>query len=278
MRNLLLFIARFHLFFIFVLLQTVSFSLYIRQNHFQKAIFFNTSNQITGSFYQGVSDVEEYFALRGINDKLQEENARLRSLLKESEYIDTSAFTLKQDSSLRQKYTYIPADVVRNTVNLKNNFLTLNIGSNHGVREEMGVISTKGVVGIVHKVSPNFCTVISLLNSNIRIAPKIDSVLNQGSLVWDGRSPQYAVLEDVNAYFRIKEKMEVVTSNLSSVFPENIPIGVIEELYVPSGEDFFKIKVKLHTNFDNLHKVYVVENLLKPEQDLLEQSSTVGNN
>lgn len=278
MRNLLLFIARFHLFFIFVLLQTVSFSLYIRQNHFQKAIFFNTSNQITGSFYQGVSDVEEYFALRGINDKLQEENARLRSLLKESEYIDTSAFTLKQDSSLRQKYTYIPADVVRNTVNLKNNFLTLNIGSNHGVREEMGVISSKGVVGIVHKVSPNFCTVISLLNSNIRIAPKIDSVLNQGSLVWDGRSPQYAVLEDVNAYFRIKEKMEVVTSNLSSVFPENIPIGVIEELYVPSGEDFFKIKVKLHTNFDNLHKVYVVENLLKPEQDLLEQSSTVGNN
>lgn len=278
MRNLLLFIARFHLFFIFVLLQTVSFSLYIRQNHFQKAIFFNTSNQITGSFYQGVSDVEEYFALRGINDKLQEENARLRSLLKESEYIDTAAFTLKQDSSLRQKYTYIPADVVRNTVNLKNNFLTLNIGSNHGVREEMGVISSKGVVGIVHKVSPNFCTVISLLNSNIRIAPKIDSVLNQGSLVWDGQSPQYAVLEDVNAYFRIKEKMEVVTSNLSSVFPENIPIGVIEELYVPSGEDFFKIKVKLHTNFDNLHKVYVVENLLKPEQDLLEQSSTVGNN
>ncbi len=278
MRNLLLFIARFHLFFIFVLLQTVSFSLYIRQNHFQKAIFFNTSNQITGSFYQGVSDVEEYFALRGINDKLQEENARLRGILKESEYIDTAAFTLKQDSSLRQKYTYIPADVVRNTVNLKNNFLTLNIGSNHGVHEEMGVISSKGVVGIVHKVSPNFCTVISLLNSNIRIAPKIDSVLNQGSLVWDGRSPQYAILEDVNAYFRIKENMEVVTSNLSSVFPENIPIGVIEELYVPSGEDFFKIKVKLHTNFDNLHKVYVVENLLKPEQDLLEQSTSGGNN
>lgn len=278
MRNLLLFIARYHLFFIFVLLQSVSFSLYIRQNHFQKAIFLNASNTVTGEFYTGVSNVEEYFSLRSINNDLQEENARLRTLLKDSKYVDTNTFKQKTDTGLHQKYNYIPADVVRNTVNLKNNFITLNVGSNHGIREEMGVISSNGVVGVVHKVSPNFCTVMSLLNSNLRIAPKIDSVLNQGSLQWDGRSSQYISLNEVNAYYKIKEKMEVVTSNLSSIFPENIPIGYIEELYVPSGENFYKIKVKLHTNFDNLRKVYVVENLLKPEQDQLEETTNLGNN
>lgn len=275
MRNLLLFLARFHLFFIFVLLQVVSFSLYIRHNHYQKAIFLSTSNQVTGNFYQGVTNVEEYFALQDENDKLQQENARLRALLLESQYIDTSSFTLKADTGLNQKYLYIPADVVRNTTHLKNNYITLNIGSNHGITEDMGVISPQGVVGIVHKVSTNFCTVISVLNSFALIPPKIDSVLNNGSIKWDGIDARYAVLKDINMHVPLKEGMEIVTSNLSRVFPENIPIGVLEEAYVPQGENFYNTKVKLHTNFENLYKVYVVKNLYAQEQDTLEKKSNI---
>lgn len=275
MRNLLLFLSRFHVFFIFVLLQVASFSLYIRQNHYQKAAFVTSANSVTGSFYEGVSNVEGYFALQGENQKLQEENARLRALLIESQYIDTSTFTLKTDSALNQKYLYIPADVVRNTTNLKNNYITLNIGSRHGVAADMGVISPEGVVGIVHKVSPNFCTVISLLNSHALIPPKIDSVLNNGSVKWDGKDARYAVLKDINMHVPLKKGMEIVTSNLSAVFPENIPIGTLEEAEVPQGENFYKTKVRLHTNFENLRKVYVVQNLYTTEQDTLEKISNI---
>lgn len=275
MRNLLLFLARYHLFFIFVLLQLASFTLYIRHNHYQKSKFLSTSNAVTGEFYETVSDVEEYFALRSTNNSLQEENARLRARLRESQYIDTSTFQLKTDSSLHQKYMYIPARVVRNTVNLKNNYITLNVGRNHGVAEDMGVISPEGVVGLVHKVSANFCTVISLLNTHALIPPKIDSVLNNGSIKWDGKDARYAELRDINMHVPLKEGMEVVTSNLSTVFPENVPIGVIEEAYVPQGENFYRARVKLHTNFENLQKVYVVENLFKAEQDTLERKSNI---
>lgn len=275
MRNLLLFLARFHLLFIFVLLQVVGFALYIQHNHYQKAIFLSTSNRVTGEFYDGVNSVEEYFALQSENEKLQYENARLRALLKESLYIDTSSFVLKTDSALNQKYLYIPAEVVRNTTHLKNNYITLNVGSRHGVKEDMGVISPEGVVGIVHKVSPNFSTVISMLNSYALIPPKIDSVLNNGSIKWDGKSSSYVVLEDINMHIPIKEGMEVVTSNLSKVFPENVPIGVLEEVVLPEGGNFYETKVKLHTNFDNLQKVYVVENLYAIEQDTLEKKSNI---
>lgn len=275
MRNLLLFLSRFHVFFIFILLQVVSFSLYIRSNNYQKAIFVSTANNVTGNFYQGVSNVEEYFALQGENEKLQNENAQLRALLKESQYIDTATFTLKTDTFLRQKYLYIPAEVVRNTTHLKNNYITLNVGSAHGIKEDMGVISPEGVVGIVHKVSTNFSTVISVLNSYALIPPKIDSVLNNGSIKWDGKSPNYVVLEDINMHIPIKQGMEIVTSNLSKVFPENIPIGVLEEVILTEGGNFYETKVKLHTNFSNLQKVYVVENLFALEQDTLEKTSNI---
>jgi rod shape-determining protein MreC len=278
MRNLLLFIARYHLFFLFVILQSTSFYLYIRQNHFQKAIVLTTSNQVTGNYYQGVASVKEYFSLQRTNNELQAENARLRSLLQESRFADTAKFTLKTDSFLRQKYTYIPAEVVRNTVNLKNNFLTLNVGSRHGIEEDMGVIGPDGVVGIVQKVSANFCTAISLLNPNARIPPKVDSVLNSGSVKWDGKNPRYVSLEDINMHVPLTKGRTVTTSSLSAVFPENIPIGIIEDLYIPPGENFYKIKVKLFTNFENLNKVYVVKNLLRNEQDTLETQSAIDRN
>lgn len=275
MRNLLLFLSKFHVFFIFILLQVISFSLYIRSNHYQKAIFVSTANDVTGNFYQGVSNVEEYFALQSENEKLQNENAKLRALLKESQYVDTATFTLKTDTFLKQKYLYIPAEVVRNTTHLKNNYLTLNIGSAHGVKEDMGVISPEGVVGIVHKVSTNFCTVISVLNSYALIPPKIDSVLNNGSIKWDGKDASYVVLEDINMHIPLKQGMEIVTSNLSKVFPENIPIGKLEEVNLPEGGNFYETKVKLHTNFNNLQKVYVVQNLYALEQDTLERTSNI---
>ncbi len=275
MRNLLLFLARFHLFFVFVALQIISFTLYIQHNHYQKAIFLSTSNEVTGNFFEGVSSVEEYFSLQSENQKLQQENAQLRALLQESQYIDTATFTLKTDTALHQKYLYIPAEVVRNTTHLKNNYMTLNVGSRHGIKEDMGVISPQGVVGIVHKVSANFCTVISLLNSYALIPPKIDSVLNNGSIKWDGKDARYAVLKDINMHVPLKEGMEIVTSNLSKVFPENIPIGTLEEAYVPQGENFYNTKVKLHTNFENLYKVYVVHNLYAAEQDTLEGKSNI---
>jgi len=276
MRNLLLFLARFHLFFIFVLLQVVSFSLYIRHNHYQQAIFISTSNQVTGNFYQGISSIEAYFSLQDENDKLHQENARLRALLVKSQYIDTAIFTLKADTTLHQKYLYIPAEVVRNTTHLKNNYITLNIGSKHGVKEDMGVISPQGIVGIVHKVSTYFCTVISLLNSFTLIPPKIDSVLNNGSIKWDGNDARYAVLKDINMHIPLKKGMEIVTSNLSSIFPENIPIGILEEAYIPEGENFYTTKVKLHTNFENLYKVYVIQNLYAQEQDTLEKKYNIN--
>lgn len=275
MRNLLLFIARYHLFFIFLLLQGISLFLIVQQNYYQRAVFVNTSNQVTGQFYQRVSDVKEYFSLRTVNDELAAENARLRAQLKESQYVDTSKFGVKEDTTLHQKYTYIDADVIRNTVNFKNNYLTLNRGSKHGVIEGMGVISSEGVAGTVYKVSTNFCTVISLLNTNTRIPPKIEGNNYFGTLTWDGKDPRFASLTDISMHVPVKEGQRVVTSNYSKIYPENIPIGTIETKYVPPGENFYKIKVRLFTNFETLRKVYIVKNLLQAEQDTLERRSDI---
>lgn len=275
MRNLLLFIARYHLFILFILLQVVAISIYVREHGHSKAVFFNTSNQVTGTYYQTIADITRYFSLPRVNRELADENARLRAMLKESQYADTGILRLKQDSTLRQKYLYISAEVLRNTVNYKNNFLTLNRGSRHGITEGMGVISPNGVVGMVHKVSQNFCSVLSLLNSNTRIPPKIADSNYFGTLVWEGKDPRYASLIEVNMHVPVKVGQQVSTSGYSSVYPENIPIGVIEEKNLMPGSNFYNLKVKLYTSFQNLKKVYIVKNLYRAEQDSLENNPNI---
>lgn len=275
MRNLLLFFVRYHLLFLFLALQGISLYIYIQYNNYQRSVFYNSSNYVVGQFYQRVNNVKSYFNLRTVNNDLAEENARLRALLKESQYIDTSTFRLKEDTTLHQKYMYIDADVIRNTVNLKNNFITLNRGSVHGITEGMGVISSKGVVGKIHTVSANFCTVLSLLNPNTRIPPKIEGNDYFGTLTWDGDNPSFATLNEINMHAPVKEGQRVVTSGYSNIYPENIPIGTIEEKFVPPGENFYKIKVRLFTNFETLQKVYIIKNLLQAEQDTLEKRSNI---
>lgn len=273
MRLLFLLLWRNNFTLLFLILQVFCIYLLVQNNKFQNASVLNATNAGVAKAMEGVSYVQEYVHLRENNENLATENAQLRTLLKDAAYDQDSTRILVNDSSQKQQYAYVTAKVINNSINRRNNYLTLNKGSMEGIRPEMGVITSSGVVGIVQQVSEHYCTVMSLLHNKTRISAMIQRNNFFGSLAWDGSDPSIATLNEIDKTVPVQKGDTIVTTSFSSIFPAGIMIGKVEEARLKPGSNFHEIRVKLATRFDNLSYVYIVDNLLKNEQRDLETKS-----
>jgi rod shape-determining protein MreC len=222
--------------------------------------------EISGNF-------KDYFSLKRANEELSRENAFLRAQLPANLVAADAVIgfgAIVGDSGM-VLYNYQPAKVINNTINRRHNHITINKGSRHGVVQDMGVISARGIVGVVRHVSPRYSTVISVLNTQFRASAKLRETNYFGSLTWDGSSWMHMTLSEIPAHAPISAGDAVVTSGYSTIFPEGILVGTIESFYLNKGEGFYDIKVKLSVDFKNLTYVEVVEIPSALEQKELEK-------
>lgn len=273
MRLLFLLLWRNNFTLLFILLQSFCIYLLITNSYYQQATVLNASNSAVAKTMEGVNYVKEYIHLRENNEYLAQENAALRNQLRAAAYVSDTTHTLVADTARKQQYTYITAKVINNSVNHRSNYITLNRGSLQGVRPEMGVITSFGVVGIVKQVSPHYCTVISLLHKDTRISAMIKANGFFGSLVWDGDDPAVATLNEIDKTVPVHKGDTIITTTYSKIFPEGVLLGTVFEDKTKPGSSFHEIRVKLSTRFDNLNYVYIVDNLLKNEQQALEDGN-----
>lgn len=273
MRNLIVFLTRNYYIILFLFLETISIFFLIQNNHFQRAHFLNSSNAISGSIYETYSDITDYFGLKKVNKKLAEENVLLRNQLRRSFTYETTASFKVNDPLHKQQYVYLVAKVVNNSTNRKKNYLTLNAGSKQGVKTEMAVICSDGIVGIVRDVSDNFCSVMSVLHDNTRIPVNIKKFGENAILTWNGNDEWHASMERIPSHLQLSKGDTVVTSSYSSIFPEGIKVGTIENFEKIAGNTFYNVTIKLSTDFSRLSYVNVVNNLMKDEQTTLEKTT-----
>lgn len=276
MSTLLQLLTRLGSFFIFLFLEGICIYLVVRYNEGQERIFINSTNIIAGKLTEQSDRLHRFFSLSTENTRLLAENARLRAQIASAQYPDQlqrdSAIVLSPDSLVLQQYTFTGAEVVGNSVTLRNNMITLNRGSRHGIRPKMGVITENGVVGIVRQVGRHFSSVMSILHAQSRISARIRGERYFGSLVWQGPDHRFIALEDVPKYAQIAVGDTIETSGYSELFPAEILIGTIAAYSLPPGESNYKISVKLTADLARVQYVYVVNNLFQPELDSLLQA------
>lgn len=272
MRNILVFLVKYHVLLSFLLLEGIAMSLTIGGSTLHSTAWFRSSNAFVGGIHAFNSNVTEYFRLSVVNRELAEENALLRGMLRSSQYIsaDSCDAVMISDTVYYQRYTYIPATVVRLTVTRQTNHMTIDRGSDQGVRPEMAVISAGGVVGVVRDVSKNFATVLPLIHRKSSISARLREPGYLGALRWDGKNPQLLQLHDIPVHVPLQRGMEVETSGLSAMFPEGLTIGTVDDFEENTGENFHSITVRLNTDPRTLHTVYVVNNRMREEQLELE--------
>jgi rod shape-determining protein MreC len=271
-RTILNFAIKNYYYLLFVALQVLCVLLILRNRNFQSTSIFNSANAVSAKSYQMVSNTKEYLALKEENQKLAIENATLKNLIRSKSYelVRVSTMT-KNDTLYKQKYIYLAAKIINNSTNLRSNYLTLNVGSEQGIVHDMAIINSEGIVGVVKDVSKNFSSALSILHKDVRVNCKLKKDGSYGPLSWD-KDDDYetATLTDIPLHARFKEKDTIVTSALSSIFPEGIMVGTVKSFERKSGDSFFTIKVKLATQYKKLNHVYVIKNVFKAEQDSLQ--------
>ncbi len=272
MRNILRFILKYHFLLLFLFLEVLSFYLVINYNDLHKEQFLNSSGRVATSLFEVSSSFSDHFSLKRANAELSRENALLRSQL--------FNYDSKKNSSLDYEnlevdtiVNFIPSKVVNNSVNKLHNYLTIDKGLNDGIKPGMGVISARGLVGITRNVSKNYATITSLLNTQIKISSKLRDSHYFGTLYWSGQSIKHATLSEIPSHAEVEIGDAVVTSGFSSIFPENILIGTIEDFELNRGKGFYDITVRLSVDFSNLTYVETIDNYRKEERLQLENKT-----
>ena len=243
---------------LFLLLLVLSFLMTIQSHSYHKSKIISSANFFTGGIYQRINNIDEYFGLKAQNEELAKENARLKSLL----FNQKDTTKLPQIDSIKgvNKINIIVSKVIRNPYSTLENYITINNGEASGIKPNMGVINSAGIVGIVDKTSKNYSTIISVLNVNSKINAKIKKSNHFGSLIWNGKSTGFAQLIDVPRLAGVRKGDTIVTGGESIIFPENIGIGTIDKVYIDNETNYYTLDIKLFNDMTNLGHVYIIKN------------------
>jgi rod shape-determining protein MreC len=272
MRQIIYFIKKFRYFLLFIVLETLAFVVIVQDRSYHQSKFVNSANAITGGVYNKVNSVSAFFHLKKDNQLLSEENVRLKNLLEERDNkFVLDSFTVIDSSQYFQKYDYSAAKIINNNFTKRNNFLTINKGAKHGLAPDLGVINSKGIIGVIKNVSSNYSNVLSILNTNSKINVRLKSSNHFGTLVWDGKDYNITQIIDIPRQALVKAGDTIVTGGKSAIFPEGIAIGVVKDFKYEQNK-YQIINIVLFNDMSAIGEVQIVKNLHKDEQITLEQS------
>ena len=263
--SLLLAVGRFLL---FILLEAACVYMVSNNGIAQRYKLIGKLREMQGVIWEKYSAIGEYSSLRQTNERLAAENATLMQQLYLREEITGHAL----EDTVKYPFSFISAKVIRNTLGTTHNYLIINKGSNHGVVEDMGVVTPSGIVGIIRGVSENYSYVNSFLNTSQQVSAKIGNSNTFGPMAWNPEKKGMAILDEIPQHLQITPGDTVYTSGYSAFYPPNIPLGTVDGSKIVNGVHL-NIDVKLLLDFRSIDHVMVVNNINRQEIEKLVQEN-----
>ncbi|MBT0607315.1 rod shape-determining protein MreC [Aequorivita echinoideorum] len=258
MQQIIFFFIRNKNFLLFAVLFVISLGLTIQTHNYHNNKYISSANYITGGIFTFKNNVTDYFSLGRENELLQEENVMLRQ---ELEKLKKNASGPELDTTLvANKFEYFTARVINNNYAKTKNQLTLDKGERDSISIDLGVISSKGLVGIVSDVSNKYATVQSILNTKSRINAKLKKSSHFGSLVWNTKDPNIAQLVDIPRLAKLEKGDTIITGGRSTIFPEGILIGTIRDFRLDEDDNYYYVNIDLFNDMTSLEHVYLIKN------------------
>lgn len=244
---------------LFLLLFALSLFFTIQSRSYHKSKFINSANVVTGGIYKTTDGIGQYFNLKEENKVLVEENNTLRALLHNLN-IDLDNMPTIDSAIYQDHFVFRSAEVYKNSYGMSNNYITINKGQNHGIAIDQGVITSKGLVGIIENTSSKYASVLSILNTKSVINAQLKKSNHIGTLIWNTESPELVQLIDISKFAPIALGDTIITGGQSSIFPKGVLIGSIQSYTLDISGDSYTVNVKLFNDMSNIGHVYVIEN------------------
>lgn len=267
---------------LFILLEVMALTLLFRGSVYRKSVFLSSANVVMGRIQEVTHVANEYIGLKDANVELMRRNAELERELLNLKHrlsrlqVDSLSWQrLTNDTVLRPcPYEYKIAKVAGNVLFSKSNYITIDIGQKEGVDADMGVVSNEGVVGVIQSVGQNYAKVIPLVNSSFNLNCKVKGSAHVGTLAWNGVDIEHTLLTNLPKHSGYEIGDTVITSGYSSIFPEDLFVGIVVDDAVSPNDHFRALKVKLGVSFTDLKYVYILRNFEREEQKEIEEGKT----
>ncbi len=273
---------------LFILIESLAIHRYANSTSYTRAKLLAVSNEVVGGVFGRIAGTREYFGLRSRNRELVDEIAGLRNQLAavggsyggdslRGQFARLQGVVHDFASGTGTKeiapYVYTTARVINNSTTHQENFFTVDRGERDGIEPDMGVLTPRGeVLGYVVAVSNRFAVCMSILNRNFRTGGRPKDADYIGSIRWEGTSPDFVLLEELQKYADIHRGDTIVTAGFSSFFPPRMTVGTVESYALNSNGTYYEVKVRLATHLSAIREVLLVKNVDAVEINRLETS------
>lgn len=265
MQNLIDFLIRFRVFLSFVAFQVLCFFLYVQFVTYPRSVYFTAASNVNGQLLTWENDLYSYLRLSKSNQQLHEENALLRGVSFDHYYQIQRAEIEKNDTVYQQSFRFFPATIISAPVNSRNNYFTINAGALQGLKKDMGVISSRGVIGVVFKVGKKYSLIKSVLTSDINIDVVVGKKEVRGILKWNGINPKIGTVTGISTDINVPKWCEVRTQGATGIFPKGILLGKVKATRRLENQSLWDIDLLFQEDLKNTHYVYVINSLIVDE-------------
>lgn len=240
---------------LFIGLEVFSFVLIANNSIIQRYKIMGAIREVQFFIWDKHMGFRQFLNYKTENERLWDENRNLRQQLED---LRSYRFQNEYDSIVfNPDFTYLQSRVIKNSTNRQRNCIILNKGRKDGIKEGMGAVTDRGIVGIVNAVSENYAQVLSFLNIDQIVSAKIQESGEFGPMVWSGNAPNKAIIREIPIYSAVAPGDTIVSSGYSSIYPADIPIGTVYRIEEINGVSK-NLFVTLFENFKALDRVYVV--------------------
>lgn len=198
------------------------------------------------------------------NEELKEKNTKLANELIEYESLKDEVERLREALNFtesKNNYNYVGVNIIGYSGSSLSDGYIIDKGSNDGIAKNMVVVSSKGLVGKVTKVSSNFAIVQSILNENIAVAV-MDQQTREATGVLQGLSDKkdnnMPVVYNLPINSDVKEGDIIITSGLGKIYPKEIPVGTVVSVEEDNVKVMKSAVVEPFVNFNELEELFVV--------------------
>ncbi len=211
-----------------------------------------------------------YVYLRGLrdeNEKLQNENARLR--MEQVRMVQDASQAQRLQALLRFKEQFVSetvaAQVIGTSGSEQSRLLFIDKGSADGIKVDMAVVSPTGAVGKIVRVFPGTAQVLEINDQTSGVGAILEKSRLQGIL--KGTPSGDAMLHYVMADEKVEPGEQVLTSGGDRIFPKGLPIGTVISVN-PGSDLFLNIRVKPAARLDRVEEVLVITKFDEVQPDL----------
>lgn len=243
--------------------------------------FKDTFSVVQGLFYRPAQAVSGFFREVDNAYDVYEENKVLKASLDQYARLTAELHDLKAENDRLREYLQAKeslksyqlrfAEVVARNPDTWNNVITIDKGLKHGIKKDMAVITSKGLIGRVQSVA-NFSATVELLTSyerrdhisaDIQTKQIVNGVTKYQNIsgVVEEYVPQerLLIMRKIPWGAKIEAKQQVVTSGLGGVVPRNLPIGYIVRIEPDDYGLTQTAYIQPSADFTQLNEVMVVE-------------------